>query len=179
MNNIISHPGKPLILHLREVARFGALTIQNQSFNLPVPNKILEDLAFIQGAVHDIGKATENFQVYIKSSGKIVNRPKHHALISAYVAREISRDYLDDKPISDFNKSILPYFIFTSVKRHHGNVLNFTYELETVYTKREDLEILIDNFYDEEVQVILNDLLKERENYYFNGCCYENKKCFK
>jgi len=161
MNNIISHPGKPLILHLREVARFGALTIQNQSFNLPVPNKILEDLAFIQGAVHDIGKATENFQVYIKSSGKIVNRPKHHALISAYVAREISRDYLDDKPISDFNKSILPYFIFTSVKRHHGNVLNFTYELETVYTKREDLEILIDNFYDEEVQVILNDLLKE------------------
>lgn len=166
MIEIISHPEKLLVTHLREVARFGALTMHHQHFNLSIPSKILEDLAFIQGAVHDIGKATENFQIYIKSKGKTITQPKHHALISAYLAREITRQYLKDKAISSFDKAILPYFIFTSVKRHHGNVLNFSFELETVNKKREDLEILVENFYDEEVQIIINELLEEIEIVY-------------
>jgi len=161
MIEIISHPGKLLIKHLREVARYGALSMRSKHYNLSISAKVLEDLAFIQGAVHDIGKATKNFQIYIKTEGKTVTQPKHHALISAYLAREIARQYLAKQLISQFDKAILPYFIFTSVKRHHGNVLNFSFELETVYKKREDLEILTENFYDKKVQEILNDLLEE------------------
>ncbi|MEM8527967.1 MAG: CRISPR-associated helicase Cas3' [Bacteroidota bacterium] len=161
MTKIISHPGKPLILHLQEVARFCATTIESKSFELEIEKEILRNLGFIQGAVHDIGKATRNFQTYIKSGGETIIRPKHHALISAYLAREIARHYLSDLELPDFDKILLPYFIFTSVKRHHGNVLNFNDELETVRSKEEDLKILVDNFYEEEVQLILDELLAE------------------
>lgn len=161
MTNIISHPGKPLIIHLREVARFCFKTLKSKKFNLAIDADILQKLAFIQGAVHDIGKGTKNFQTYIKSNGEIINRPKHHALISAFVAREISKHYLKDLAISEFDKSVLPNFIFTSVKRHHGNVLNFSDELEKLREKEDDLRILTNNFFEEEIQIILDDLLSE------------------
>ncbi len=161
MTTIISHPGKPLIVHLREVARFCSATIASKSFGTDIGRDVLQKLGFIQGAVHDIGKATHNFQIYIQSGGDTVIRPKHHALISAYLARAIAQQYLEGLEISDFDKVILPYFIFTSVKRHHGNVLNFSDELETVAKKESDLKILASNFYNEEVQAILDDLLAE------------------
>ena len=161
MTKIISHPGKPLIVHLREVARFCSQTLGGLSFGIEIEKEVLQRLGFIQGAVHDIGKATKNFQTYIKSGGEKVIRPKHHALISAFLAREITRQFLEKTDLSDFDKNILPYFIFTSVKRHHGNVLNFGFELSTVRGKEDDLKILVENFYDNEVQIILDDLLVE------------------
>ncbi|MFT7604399.1 MAG: CRISPR-associated endonuclease/helicase Cas3 [Saprospiraceae bacterium] len=161
MTEIISHPGKSLIKHLKEVAKFCALTIANKQFAIAIDTSILSDLGFIQGAVHEIGKATQNFQTYIRSRGKEVIQTKYHALISAYLAKQIAAKYLETTKLSEFDKSLLPYFIFTSVKRHHGNVLNFDDELETVRKKEEDLIILIDNFYDAEVQIILNELLVE------------------
>lgn len=161
MTEIISHPGKPLIVHLREVARFCAKTIESKSLGLTVDKGVLQKLGFIQGAVHDIGKATNNFQIYIKSNGEIINKPKHHALISAYLAKEIAKDFLVNTELSPFDKAILPYFIFTAVKRHHGSVKNFDFELESLREKESDLKILRENFYDEEVQLILDDLLAE------------------
>ncbi len=161
MTEIISHPGKLLIVHLREVARFCAKTIASKSLGLNIEKEILTKLGFIQGAVHDIGKATKNFQTYIKSDGKTVIKPKHHALISGFLAKSIAEQFLKKTDLSGFEQALLPYFLFTSVKRHHGNVLNFSDELETLQAKKEDLEILVNNFYDEEVQEILNELLKE------------------
>lgn len=161
MTTIISHPGKPLVKHLREVAQFCSATIRSKEYAISIDNKVLEDLAFIQGAVHDIGKATQNFQTYIKSGGKTVIRPKHHALISAFLAKQIAIKYLVNANVNELEKELLPFFIFTSVKRHHGHIHNFDYELETVREKKEDLEILTDNFYDAEVQEILNELLAE------------------
>lgn len=161
MTEIISHPGKLLVFHLREVARFCADTVGNRTYGINIDKSILQKIAFIQGAVHDIGKATRNFQTYIKSGGEVIPRPKHHALISAYLAKEIVSQYLANLSIDEFDKALLPYFIFTSVKRHHGNVKNFDYELESIASKEEDLKILVENFYDEEVQIILDDLLSE------------------
>ena len=161
MTKIISHPGKPLIVHLREVARFCRRTLEDHNFDIGIEPHILQKLAFIQGAVHDIGKGTKNFQTYIKSKGKNVIQPKHHALISAFLAREISKKYIKKLNLSDFDKNILPYFIFTSVKRHHGNVLNFSDELEKLREKEDDLKTLTNNFFDEEIQEILDELLTE------------------
>jgi len=161
MTTIISHPGKPLIQHLREVARFCRATVMSKHFSTCIESKVLEDLAFIQGAVHDIGKATKNFQTYIHSAGKTVIRPKHHALISAFLAKQIAIKYLSNANVSELERELLPFFLFTSVKRHHGHMKNFDFELESIRGKEEDLEILPNNFYDEEVQEILNELLIE------------------
>ncbi|RMG79594.1 MAG: CRISPR-associated endonuclease Cas3'', partial [Bacteroidetes bacterium] len=161
MTEIISHPGKPLIVHLREVARFCAQTLECKSLELGLSPEVLYKLGFLQGAVHDIGKATRNFQTYIRSGGKIVNPPKHHALISAFVAKQIADEMLNREALADTDKKVLPYFLFTSVKRHHGNVLNFIDELEGISNKEEDLKCLTENFYDEEVQTILDELLAE------------------
>lgn len=166
---IISHPGIPLIDHLREVAKFCRLTIRSKTYSTSVEPNVLEDLAYIQGAVHDIGKATYNFQTYINTSGKTLIRPKHHALISAFLGKQIAVKYLINVNISEFNKQLLPFFIFTSIKRHHGHILNFDYELETIRSKKQDLKILINNFYDTKVQEILNELLAEiNMNYDWN-----------
>lgn len=161
MIEIISHPGKPLIKHLREVARYCAKTIGGKHLSVGIDIDVLKKLGFILGAVHDIGKATRNFQTYIKSKGKKVIQPKHHALISAYLARQIATQYLASTDLSEFDKKLLPYFVFTSVKRHHGHILNFDFELESLDSKESDLKILVNNFYDTEVQAILNELLKE------------------
>jgi len=161
MTTIISHPGKPLIKHLREVAQFCSATIRSKEYAISIDAKVLEDLGFIQGAVHDIGKATKNFQEYIKSDGKIITRPKHHALISAFLAKQIAIKYLANANVSELEKELLPFFMFTSVKRHHGHMNNFDFELESICEKEQDLEILSNNFYDAEVQEILNELLAE------------------
>ncbi len=161
MTEIISHPGKPLITHLREVARFSQYAIECKKFNLDIQQDVLGKLGFIQGALHDIGKATSNFQEYIKSKGKIIKQPKHHALISAFIAKRVSQQYLNSIDIDELSKKIIPYFIFTSVKRHHGNVKNFTDELETLREKKDDLKILVNNFHEKEVVIIINELLAE------------------
>ncbi|MEM1323963.1 MAG: CRISPR-associated helicase Cas3' [Bacteroidota bacterium] len=161
MRPIISHPGKPLVVHLREVARLARQTAAHWHIAGPLDTVHLQHLAFIQGAVHDIGKATRNFQRYIYSGGAELIRPKHHALISAFVARELAAQYLSDSGVVEPLRSMLPYFVFTAVKRHHGHLLDWKEELETLSEKREDLEILVDNFYDEQVQQILEEVLSE------------------
>lgn len=159
MNDIISHPGKLLIVHLREVAQFCQLTIASKTYNTQIDQQILADLGFIMGAVHDIGKATKNFQTYIKSEGKTVPRPKHHALISAFLAKQIAVDYLDKTTIDKKEKELLAFFVFTAVKRHHGHMNNFEDELISIDSKESDLKVLTDNFHDIEVQCILDELL--------------------
>ena len=160
MIEIISHPGKPLVNHLREVALRCAETIRKENFGFEIDKQLLVDLAYIMGAVHDIGKATANFQAYIHSGGQQIIRPKHHALISAFVAREIAYRIVKKSASSSLDKQLLPYFIFTSVKRHHGNILNFSDELEKNRSKEDDLKVLSQRFYDQEVQAILNKLLE-------------------
>jgi CRISPR-associated endonuclease/helicase Cas3 len=159
MTEIISHPGKPLILHLRQVARNCHVTLSRTHVNHEFGKATLEDLGYIQGALHDIGKATKNFQIYIKSGGREVPQPKHHALISAYLAKFVADKYLKRYQLEQLTHQLLIYFVFTSVKRHHGHVHDFTAELESLQEKEDDLAILIENFHEQETENIINDLL--------------------
>lgn len=159
MTEIISHPGKPLIRHLKEVAHNCMQNLSKVQLNAGVSSSVICDLGYIQGALHDIGKATINFQIYIKSEGKTIIQPKHHALISAYLTKFVADRYLRRYELDEFIHQLLSYFVFTSVKRHHGHVLNFSFELETLDEKEEDLSILIENFHERETETILNDLL--------------------
>ncbi len=156
---IYSHQDKPLIQHLQEVANLSVKIISENKITLNIDLAIIKDLAYIAGAVHDIGKCTKNFQTYLLSGGKTIIRPKHHAMISAFVARNIAQNYLANTTLPDFEKQLLPYLLFVSVKRHHGNLNNFGDELEQ--TKFDDLDKQIHNFYEEEGKTILNTLLLE------------------
>lgn len=163
---IISHPGVPLIQHLRAVAAGCVQILGSRQTNCDVPSECLADLGYIMGITHDIAKATVNFQLYINSGGKKVIRPKHHALMSAFVAKEVATSYLTTnwkgklpQPIFD----ILPYVVFTAVKRHHGNILKFSDELTNNAAKNDDLQKQIKNFYRPEAEAILADLLAEKQ----------------
>ncbi len=157
MSPIYSHPEIPLIKHLKEVAKNATTVIENSRLNLTIDKGIVQDLAYIATAVHDIGKATKNFQIYLESEGEKVIKPKHHAMISAFVAKSIAERYLSATDLKDFDKVFLPYLLFTAVKRHHGNLENFDDELNN--TNFDDLQKQIDNFYDAETQEILSTLL--------------------
>ena len=62
MKSIESHPGIPLINHLKEVAK-NCLGIANaNTTNFGFDKKIKADLLFICGLFHDLGKATSYFQ---------------------------------------------------------------------------------------------------------------------
>ena len=137
---IKSHPDKYLYTHLNETALNAAGIISGSPIEFRVaPKKILEDLAYIEGAFHDFGKATKYFQEYLISGGRKITGPKNHALLSALLARSIASTYLADKEIGNFEKKLMPFFIFTSVRRHHGNLNNFTEELSDIEVKKDEL----------------------------------------
>lgn len=163
MIKVESHPGVPLINHMREVANGCRSTIESRQIQCDVPKECLADIAYIMGCTHDITKATINFQVYLSSEGKKIINPKHHALMSAYAAKEAIAQFLDENwlgKLPDYLFNLLPYLAFTAVKRHHGNLLDFSDELVASEKNQRDLRIQIGNFYEAESQAILQELFK-------------------
>ena len=77
---LYSHPDKLLINHLKEVAENCKRVISERV--LYVDKKgILEDIAYLMGSFHDIGKATKYFQHYLLSPDHKIIGPKNHALV--------------------------------------------------------------------------------------------------
>jgi len=139
---LYSHPDKLLIKHLEEVANNCKKLIEGRTLFIKFEEKkqICQDLAFIMGAFHDLGKATSYFQIYLESRGEKVVGPKSHALISALFVKEISKTYLASTSLSDFEQQLFAHFTFTAVKRHHGNLDDFEAEMyiETKHTELQD-----------------------------------------
>lgn len=164
MKKIESHPDVPLIKHLKEVADGCRIVISKRLLNCAIPKECLSDIGFIMGCVHDITKSTENFQIYLSSRGKVVIKPKHHALMSAYVAKEAVSRFLNEKWFKKLPEDlfdILPYLAFTAVKRHHGNLKDFSDELCVSENNKRDLGIQVNNFCEPEAGNILKELFKE------------------
>jgi CRISPR-associated endonuclease/helicase Cas3 len=110
---ILSHPDKLLIDHLKEVAFICKNNIEDKKYNLGTNSfnhSIITDLAYIAGATHDIGKATSFFQDYIRNPEKETTTLKNHALISSLFAKEIVLKYLNKKQINDVDKKLLSLF---------------------------------------------------------------------
>lgn len=128
---LYSHPDKLLIKHLEEVANNCKNLIEGRTLFVKSEEKkqICQDLAFIMGAFHDLGKATSYFQIYLESRGENVVGPKSHALISALFVKEMSKIYLAKTSLSDFEQQLFAHFTFTAVKRHHGNLDDFEAEM--------------------------------------------------
>lgn len=155
-----SHPGKPLIQHLQEVARNCRQVISDRRWleKSPVTQEIMENITYLCGSFHDLGKATKYFQYYLSTNGEKTNGPKNHALISALFVREVVRKYLMTTELSDFVKELLVTFAYTATKRHHGGLRNLEDEIDLA-DKSKELNEIIDAFYVDEAQEIIDHFL--------------------
>ncbi len=159
MRKVLSHPDKELQIHLEQVARHCAVQFQSAAGNCGLAPSTLYGLGYIAGAIHDIGKATGNFQVYVRSRGTIVNHPKHHSWISAFIAKFLARRFLQLEGVEAFDLKMLPYLVFISVKRHHGKLLDFQEEVECIGAKQPDMLFQLEDLWSQELLVIVNSLL--------------------
>jgi CRISPR-associated endonuclease/helicase Cas3 len=127
-SNIYSHCGKLLEEHVANVINLAVLKLHSKSEELQKVN-------FITLFVHDIGKATNYFQEYLKASCNGFRSKKdkltNHALIGGLAGL-----YLSDKVFDyDFYKILC----FIIPKRHHGDLNDVFNDL----TIKEDKDILI------------------------------------
>lgn len=158
---LCSHPDKPLIDHLEEVANNCKNIIVERTLfvNSFQHKEALQGIAYLVGAFHDLGKGTRFFQHYLLSENHEVKGPKSHALISAYFVKEIVRIYLKNTSLSDFEKKLFAQFAFTAVKRHHGVLKNFADEHIIAEIRVDELLKQIKVFDEEEISNIISHFL--------------------
>lgn len=114
-----SHPGVPLLQHLRGVSKRASSFAEEMPLNLPFDPGLLVELAGLCGHYHDVAKSTPYFQEYLCE-----NRPKSgltaHALPSAVVAFAAARKVC--ATIDEPWRTLLPAFVFVAVRAHHGSL---------------------------------------------------------
>lgn len=156
---LYSHPGVPLIDHTRQVAESCRRLLQSRVTNFDLPDGLLADIGYLAGVCHDIAKGTRYFQHYLLTPDHQVIGPKEHALLSALLAKQVVSQYLLAFELTDTDRQLLPYLVFTAVKRHHGNLNDFKTEL-SLEAKSDILSEQIEVF-DEEplIQEILDELM--------------------
>ena len=103
--NLYSHPDKLLIKHLEEVAENCKRVVSERVLYVE-KKEILENIAYVMGSFHDIGKATRYFQLYLLSPDHKVIGPKSHALISAIYVKQVVQLYLSESELSKFEQQL-------------------------------------------------------------------------
>ncbi|MCM8807910.1 MAG: CRISPR-associated helicase Cas3' [candidate division WOR-3 bacterium] len=143
---ILAHPDKSLETHLKKVAEINRLIIKNTPLTLPIDKKILEEISYLIGLYHDIGKATSFFQEYLKETDPakkswLKNRPEtKHSLISAIAGYFAVEKYLEEINYKDENyREFLAISSYIVIKRHHTHLTNL---LDDLRLDREEIEII-------------------------------------
>ena len=100
--------GQPLIEHIENVGlQMKADTVALNFSN--ITKKEIDDMLYLVGIYHDIGKSMDIFQDYLKT-GK-GGSDKNHSLISAAIFSTM------------FNKNdVFAYLSFLAIAKHHGNI---------------------------------------------------------
>ena len=139
---LMSHPDKLLIDHLRNAGRFCRELAKSIPMNV-VDKDLFENVAYLIGITHDLGKATDFFQKYLAEGDEKKKRSlkaqdnTHHGLLSAFFSYAVIKQYLSFKGRSDGLVAYLPFMAFLAVKRHHGNLRNSMNEISEVYGETE------------------------------------------
>ena len=154
-----SHPGVPLINHLKAVALNCLKLAQKNTTDFGFSQKTKETLTYICGVFHDLGKATSYFQNYLKNPEAEHSSLKNHALPSAVFVFYVVQKYAETLE-SQEKKSC--YFLastcFTIVKRHHGHLGNFKNEI-SIGDKNDDLCKQYSSISHVEAQNIIDDCI--------------------
>ena len=108
------------------------------NFDGDIDNKVFEDISYIIGATHDLGKGTKFFQEYLEEKDEAKKRSlkareiTHHGLLSAFFTYAITRKYLEKEEIKDKYTRNFPIISFLIVKRHHGTLSNALDEINEI-----------------------------------------------
>jgi len=124
INTLYSHSDKTLSKHFKECQNFIFFSYNNYHLNFEEPlQSILYDSLFIVSISHDFGKSTQEFQNKLFSK-KYNKKLSNHSLISALFGFFIFRKYLElrNKKYDKILIDIFSFFIFKSIRRHHGNI---------------------------------------------------------
>ena len=100
-----SHPDKCLTNHLQSVAEI----VKN---TFPINDETLKKFTVYAAQFHDVGKATQFFQRYIRGE-KIFSQEKNHSLLSAIILFYFLRYNMDENPL-------LAFLSYVAVKNHHS-----------------------------------------------------------
>ncbi|TLF47034.1 CRISPR-associated helicase Cas3' [Maribacter aurantiacus] len=139
MKIIESHPGVPLVKHLKEVAKNCSTIAIKNTTNFGFDKTIKSDLLYICGFYHDIGKATSYFQNYLRIPDEPHNSLKNHSLPSAVFVFYVAQEYLKNSGLPVDLRFLLCVICFIVVRRHHGNLGDFKNELG-INNFKEDLQ---------------------------------------
>jgi len=169
---LLSHPDKPLIIHLTEVANVAVDSIKRKQLNLLIDfdgketdiSELITDLVYFSAAFHDLGKATSFFQYYIQNLDEVHDKRKSHALLSALFVYFVTDAFLKTRNIDNELAQLLSIFTFSAVKRHHGRLNNLSDEILIEDEWRELLPELVESINAENIQDLINVLLS---NYHF------------
>lgn len=113
-NETISHPNIPLSEHLQRVNEIARCFINEKPDNLKI---LLSDAVNIVTKYHDIAKATEYFQEYIRNINNKKNKNlTHHSPLSSIFAYHEAKKLLNNEKIA--------LLCFATVYCHHKNLIN-------------------------------------------------------
>jgi CRISPR-associated endonuclease/helicase Cas3 len=166
---LLSHPDKPLIKHLKEVAQLAVNSVKRKRLNLTIEivdkeinlSDCILDLVYLAAAFHDLGKATIFFQHYIKNLDDVHDKRKSHALLSAVFVYFVAEKYLAQKNFGKELGQLLSVFAFSAVKRHHGRMCNLSDEILIDDEWCELLTELTESINTQEIQTLINILLHD------------------
>ena len=175
INPLYSHPEKTLEEHLKESKNSIFLSFNSYHFNFDDNIlSILADSLFIVSISHDFGKSTQEFQKKLFSK-KYSKKLSNHSLISALFGYFLFKKYLELHN-KEYNKNTIntfSFFIYKSIKRHHGNINNK--ENCISYKDRGDMKDSFENVKNQleniklnnrkEINKIYNDFLNTDMNY--------------
>ncbi len=164
---LLSHPDKPLLQHLTEVANVAVDSIKRKQLNLLLDfdgeetdiSELIKDLVYFSAAFHDLGKATSFFQYYIQNLDRVHDKRKSHALLSALFVYFVSEKFLETRKINNELAQLLSVFTFSAVKRHHGRIGNLSGEILIEDEWRVLLLELVESISSESIQNLINVLL--------------------
>ncbi|HOM03576.1 MAG TPA: CRISPR-associated helicase Cas3' [Acetivibrio sp.] len=118
---LLSHPGKPLLDHLRNVFLIGdCIFMQKKTEFESFSNDEVRQLNRLNLLTHDLGKSTSYFQEYIRSldSNRQKNdEKKRHGLLSGILSFKIVN--------TDMKNEVLAFLSYIVVSKHHGELDDF------------------------------------------------------
>ncbi|MBW6535685.1 MAG: CRISPR-associated helicase Cas3' [Mariniphaga sp.] len=166
---LLSHPNKPLLIHLTEVAHVAVDSIKRKQLNLLMDfdeketdiSELITDLVYFSAAFHDLGKATSFFQHYILNLDEVHDKRKSHALLSALFVYFVSEKFLKANNVESNLAQLLSIFTFSAVKRHHGKLDNLGNEVFIEPEWRELLPELVESINNEDIQNLISLLLND------------------
>jgi CRISPR-associated endonuclease/helicase Cas3 len=120
-NNLLSHPDNRLLSdHLLNVSKLAGQFFEE--CKCPLTDRAgLSEVVRLMGLTHDIGKASDFFQKYIKGKKELLKDDRsNHGLISAIITYWLVEDLIQNKAQEEL--TFLPYIAYLAVKHHHGNM---------------------------------------------------------